>query len=113
MGGIGWLISCLGAEIFLLKDSAIVATKKIVSDEQKSGITASNDDKKNERSHCFLSQSVGVAVSGGEERQLAMVGEEEVHSMLDFCHRGQWGGWGDLAVVEQGGQRHHPGERPV
>ena len=44
-----------------------------------------------------------MAVTGGEEGQLAAVGEEEVHSMLDFCHCGQWGGWRDLAVVEQGG----------
>ena len=54
-----------------------------------------------------------MVVAGGEEGQLAVVGEEEVHSMLDFCHRGQWGGWGDLAVVEQGGRGHHPGERPA
>ena len=113
MGGIGRLISCLGAEIFLLADSAIIETRKLVSDEQKSGITASNDGIKKERSHCFLSHSVCVAVAGGEERQLAAVGEEEVHSMLDFCHRGQWRGWGDLAVVEQGGRGHHPGERPA
>ena len=43
MGGIGGFISCLGAEIFLLADLAIAATRKLVSDEQKSGITASND----------------------------------------------------------------------
>ncbi len=47
---------------------------------------------KSERSHCFLSQSVCMVVAGGEEGQLAVVGEEEVHLMLDFCHRGQWGG---------------------
>ena len=92
MGGIGRLISCLGAEIFLLADSAIMETRKLVSDKQKSGITASNDGIKNEQSHCFLSQSFCVAVAGGEERQLAAVGEEEVHLMLDFCHRGQWRG---------------------
>ncbi len=57
VGGIGRLISCLGAEIFLLADTAIMETRKLVSDEQKSGITASNDGIKNERSHCFLLQS--------------------------------------------------------
>ncbi len=30
-----------------------------------------------------------------------------------FLHHGQLGGWGDLAVVEQGGQGHHPVERPA
>ena len=102
MGGIGRLISCLGAEIFLLADSAIAETRKLVSNEQKSGITASNDGIKNEQSHCFLSQSVCVAVARGEEGQLAAVGEEEVHSMLDFCHRGQWGGWGILQWLSKG-----------
>ncbi len=102
MGGIGQLISCLGAEIFLLADSAITATRKLVSDEQKCGITASNDGIKNEQSHCFLSKSVCVVVAGGEEGKLAAVGEEEVLSMLDFCYRGQWRGWGILQWLSKG-----------
>ena len=43
-----------------------------------------------------------MVVAGGEEGQLAAVGEEEVHSMLDFCHRGQWGGWGILQWLSKG-----------
>ncbi len=42
-------------------------------------------------------------VAGGNEEQLAVVGEEEeVHSTLDFCNHRQWGGWKDLTVVAQG-----------
>ncbi len=49
---------------------------------------------KNGRFLCFL-QYVCVVVVGGNEGQLAVVGEEEeVHSIPDFCNRGQWGGWG-------------------
>ena len=60
-----------------------------------------------------FSQYVHMAVAGGNEGQLVAVGEEEVHSTLDFCNCGQWGGWGDLAVVEQGGRGHDPRERPA
>ncbi len=59
------------------------------------------------------SQYVYIAVAGGNEGQLAAVGEEEVHSTLDCCDCGQLGGRGGLTVVEQGGQGHRPGERPV
>ena len=41
-----------------------------------------------------FSQYVHVAVAGGNEGQLVLVGEEEVHSTLDFCDHGMWGGWG-------------------
>ncbi len=38
-------------------------------------------------------QYVRIVVAVGNEGQLAVVGEEEeVHSSLDFCDRGQWGG---------------------
>ncbi len=40
MGGIGQVLSCLEAEIFLLADLAILATWKFVSNEMKSGVTA-------------------------------------------------------------------------
>ncbi len=42
-------------------------------------------------------QYVRIVVAVGNEGQLAVVGEEEeVHSSLDFCDRGQWGGKGIL-----------------
>ena len=44
-----------------------------------------------------------MAIAGGKEGQLAVVGEEEeVRERLYFCICRQWGGWGDLTVIEQG-----------
>ena len=49
-----------------------------------------------------FSQYVHMVVAGGNEGQLAAVGEEEVHSALDFCDCGQWGGWGVLQWLSKG-----------
>ena len=52
------------------------------------GVTTSkNGIKKWTISH--FSYYVCVAVAGGKEGQLAEVGEEEVHSRLDFYENGQ------------------------
>ena len=45
-----------------------------------------------QNSNCLCRQLQPVAVAGGNEGQLVVVGEEEVHSTLDFCDCGQWGG---------------------
>ena len=62
--------------------------------------TSKNGIKKWTISH--FSYYVCVAVAGGKEGQLAEVGEEEVHSRLDFYENGQWGGWGDLQWLSKG-----------
>ena len=43
-----------------------------------------------------------MATAGGDEGQLAAVGEEEAHSTLDFDNHGQWGGWGVLQWLSKG-----------
>ncbi len=50
----------------------------------------------------LFSHYVCMAVAGGKKGQLAVVGEEEVCDRLYFWGRRQWGGWGDLTVIEQG-----------
>ena len=93
MGGIGQVLSCLEAEIFLLADLAILAIWKFVSDEMNSGVTAYT---KLDNLTVFFSQSVCMSAAGGEKEQLVVVEEEEVHWTLYFCNRWQWRGWGIL-----------------
>ena len=50
----------------------------------------------------LFSHYVCMAVAGGKKGQLAVVGEEEVLKRLYLLDRRQWGGWGDLTVIEQG-----------
>lgn len=67
----------------------------------KSGITTSKNGIKI-YNLTFL-HYVCMVVAGGKEGQLAVVGEEEeVRERLYFCICRQWGGWGDLTVIEQG-----------
>ena len=67
----------------------------------KSGVTTSKTSIMKWMISLF-SYYVCVAVAGGNEGQFAAVGEEEVHSRLDFYEDGQWGGWGDLQRLSKG-----------
>ena len=91
-----------GAEIFLLADSAIMARWKFVSNRQEE--TSHNCNKKwhKKLTISLFSQYDCMVVAGGNEGQLAVVGEEDVHSTLDFAIVGSGEGGGVLQWLSKG-----------